>query len=93
MGKEKDLKADEIIGVVINECGEIIRNPESEEIQFSAPIFTPPQENTVDTPQVEEVSVSFRTISDTKKSNKTTGTQIAGVSRLELEQLKEEMQR
>ena len=93
MGKEKDLNADEIIGVIINECGEIIRNPENEEIQFSAPIFTPPQENTIDAPEVEDVSVSFRTVRDTKKSNKTTGSQIAGVSRLELEQLKEEMQR
>ena len=83
---KKEVMADEVIGAVINEYGKIVRAG-GEEIQFSAPIFTPPQENAT-APQTEDVSVSFRVVSEPKKSAEK---EVSGISKLELEKIKEEM--
>ena len=79
--KEEELKADELIGSIINEFGEITLTEDGRnEIVFSAPIFTPPQ----DADEQEDISVSFREV------NTTTGEKKVGVvSKLELEKLKQ----
>ena len=81
---EREIFADENIGAVINEYGEIIRNG-GEEIQFSVPIFTPPVEE-----KKEDVEVSFRVMNEPYKTPVSAQKSVSSVSKLELEKMREE---
>lgn len=87
----KDKNADEMIGTVINEYGEIVRgggSTEVDNIQFSAPIFTPPEENTPVSKAREsvEVDVVIRDPSAEKSKNK----KVSQISNLDIEKMKSE---
>ena len=82
---EREIFADENIGAVINEYGEIIRNG-GEEIQFSVPIFTPPAEEK----RQDEVEVSFRVMNEFQNAPTSTQKSVSSVSKLELEKMREE---
>jgi len=88
MKDKNEMNADKAIGMVINEYGEIIRT-NGEDIQFSAPIFTPPQENVKPQTQ-DDISISFRTVREPEGKNKSDKV-VSGVSNVELDNLKKEL--
>ena len=90
MKERVELAADEKIGYIINEYGEIIRAG-GEDIQFQAPIFEPNEEvgelPVFSAPEKEDVSVSFRVVKEAGREKS-----VEGVSSIDLARLREQLE-